>query len=441
MSTVRSLISCAALAALLCGADPAAAGKCDTDAVPAATLLFPYFEVDLDDPFTGRTTLIAITNQDEAPVLAKAVLWTEWAIPTLDFEIYLAGYDVQTLNLRDIFVSGRLPRTGSGVSPHGNLSGPPVAFPGCNGGTTPGAAPVYADPAIAGAALAELRDFHTGRCTSGGMRAAPPSEFHEFDGQNVARGYVTVDVVKRCSGLSPADGGYFAADATGVAGDRNVLTGDFFLVDVGQNFAQGELAVHVEAFPGGFSPGDYTFYKRYVAGSGIDGREPLGTQYEIRHLLGGAFDGGTKAIIWRDTGSPAAVPVACDDSPPWFGECGLKSYRVLFNEDGEATHRSDACLSDVLPTGGEIMPAPNASQLATYGNVGFYYTIPTPFPFGHTRLVLRDTGGGDPNLALILQSWVSVINSAENRYSVGQRAIRLDSACAPAPVKPAPFPP
>ena len=93
-----------------------AAGKCDTDAVPAATLLVPYFEVDIAAA-EGRTTLVSVRNQDSAPVLVKAVVWTDWAIPSLGFEIYLSGYDTQSLNLRaSAYQVAREPPSGRGTA-------------------------------------------------------------------------------------------------------------------------------------------------------------------------------------------------------------------------------------------------------------------------------------------------------------------------------------
>ena len=421
------------LLALLLGLQtvPAAADKCDTDAVPAATLLVPYFEVDLAAA-DGRTTLVSVRNQDSAPVLVKAVVWTDWAIPSLGFEIYLSGYDTQSLNLRDLFVYGRLPRTGSAVSPHGELSAPPVDYPGCNATTTPGAAPVYPNPALSAADIQRLQDFHTGRCSADGQRAGFPY-FEEVN--NIARGYLTFDVVRRCSDLTPADSGYFGNDAGAVADDRNVLTGDYFLVDTAESFAQGETAVHVESFPGGFEPGDYTFYKRYVGGTAVDHREPLGTIYSFRHLVGGAFDGGTSVIVWRDTGSPDVELIQCTPVrtyPAWYGLGGLESYRVFTDEDGASQKDRDICPFP-FPCG------PFATAFATQ-MVEYNTTNPVFYPdsdFGWTYLVLRNTRGLVEDWP-ILQGWVSVMHSASGRYSVGQRAQRLDSACAPGPVAPRP---
>ena len=236
-------------------------------------------------------------------------------------------------------------------------------------------------------------------------------------------------------GPTPADPGYFGDGAGAVAGDRNVLTGDYFLVDTAESFAHGETAVHVESFPGGFAPGDYTFYKRYVGGTAVDHREPLGTIYSFRHLVGGAFDGGTTVIVWRDTGSADAEPLQCQPVafPSWYSfPGGLSSYRAYSDENGNVETERDACL--ILPPCG-----PNPTAFATQ-LVGYRTSTPEFFPssdFGWTYLVLRDARG-PVNDWPILQGWVSVIHRANGRYSVGQRAQRLDSACAPGAVDPQP---
>src|SRR4051812_36865105 len=99
---------------VLAGSLPAVAKTCAVDAVPAATLLLPYFEVDLTKP-GGRTTPLAVNNASDRATLAHVVLWTDLGVPTLAFDVYLTGYDVQTINLRDLFTgslpSRRTPRT------------------------------------------------------------------------------------------------------------------------------------------------------------------------------------------------------------------------------------------------------------------------------------------------------------------------------------------
>ncbi|HSF39641.1 MAG TPA: hypothetical protein VLT87_07605, partial [Thermoanaerobaculia bacterium] len=92
------------------------------DDVPAATLLVPYFEVDLDDP-NGVTTLFSVNNASASAVVAHITFWTDKSIPTLDFDVYLTGFDVQTINVRDIF-NGILPRTAERSLDSGDASSP-----------------------------------------------------------------------------------------------------------------------------------------------------------------------------------------------------------------------------------------------------------------------------------------------------------------------------
>ena len=113
-----------------------AAEPCGLDAAPGSTLFLPYFEVDLANP-QGLTTLFSIANAADIAVLTKVTLWTDAGIPTLGFFVYLTGYDVATVNLRDVF-AGKLPRTASNfqdptdtISPLGPLS-QETNFPNCN---------------------------------------------------------------------------------------------------------------------------------------------------------------------------------------------------------------------------------------------------------------------------------------------------------------------
>src|SRR4051812_8298540 len=75
------------------------------DVVPAATLLLPYFEVALDDP-AGPNTLFSVNNASATAVVAHVTLWTDEAIPTFNFDVYLTGYDVQEINLATLFNGG-----------------------------------------------------------------------------------------------------------------------------------------------------------------------------------------------------------------------------------------------------------------------------------------------------------------------------------------------
>src|SRR6266576_1753161 len=80
--------------------------SCDIGTAPAATLLLPYFEVDVNPTVQGQTTLFTITNVTRFPQIAHVTLWTDWAFPVLTFNLFLTGYDVQAINLYDVIVRG-----------------------------------------------------------------------------------------------------------------------------------------------------------------------------------------------------------------------------------------------------------------------------------------------------------------------------------------------
>ena len=110
---------------------------CTIDEVPAATLLLPYFEVDLDNQW-GLNTLFSVNNASATAVLAHVVVWSDLSVPVLDFNIYLTGYDVQTINSGDV-LNGNLPQTASAgqdpndtISPQGAFS-QDINFASCTG--------------------------------------------------------------------------------------------------------------------------------------------------------------------------------------------------------------------------------------------------------------------------------------------------------------------
>jgi len=77
--------------------------SCDISTAPAATLLLPYFEVDINaQQTTAQTTLFTITNVTHIPQIAHVTVWTDLSYPVLDFNIFLTGYDVQGINLYDV---------------------------------------------------------------------------------------------------------------------------------------------------------------------------------------------------------------------------------------------------------------------------------------------------------------------------------------------------
>src|SRR5215472_1299843 len=229
-----------ALVSLFAVSAPAAAVICTIDDVPAATLLLPYFEVDLGNP-NGLTTLFSVNNASATAVLAHVVIWTDLSVPVLDFNIYLTGYDVQSVNLRDIIVGGNLPQTASlgqdptdTISPKGPFS-QDINFASCTGQLPP--------PNIGTLFTTHLQNALTGKPSAilNGLCSA------QALGDNIARGYITMDTVNNCTLRFPGDVGYFAAGGTGDATNQNIIWGDYAIVNATQNFAQGGTLVHIEA--------------------------------------------------------------------------------------------------------------------------------------------------------------------------------------------------
>ena len=434
---MKRIVLAVAMISLIALGGQVAGEMCTIDAVPAATLLLPYFEVDIDDP-NGVNTLFSINNASAAPTVAHVVLWTDWSIPTIDFDIYLTGYDVQTVSLYDVF-NGTLPITADAIrdpadtiSPHGGAYSDNPAWdthpiwgndiPGCN-------VPFpYPNPAVTGSALDRLRNGHTGNSVAaigGGCMGAS-------HGDGLARGYITVDNSNECSlVLDPAVPGYFVANGTGLASNVNQLWGDFFYVDTANNFAQGENLVHIEA-ENGFDDTvgtGYTFYGRYTL-DGRDNREPLGSLWGSRYLNGGAFDGGTNLIVWRDSTDDTIAPVVCGTTPRWFP---LNETQVVaFDEQEDAV---EICF---LRGGGIISPPDDPTDPVCFPyETGRYQfgegDLAVPYTFGWTFLNLNTTvttGVVTPWTQLgLAQSYVMTTHSALGLFSVGYNAIELASAC------------
>src|SRR5260370_11486531 len=95
---------------------------CDIGTAPAATLLLPYFEVDLTSART-TTTLFTVTNVTRFPQIAHVTVWTDWSFPVLDFNLFLTGYDVQPINMLDVLNGTVAPPNGtSPATTPGSLS-------------------------------------------------------------------------------------------------------------------------------------------------------------------------------------------------------------------------------------------------------------------------------------------------------------------------------
>jgi len=286
----------AVLAAFALLASPGALlGQCEVGFRPGSTLLFPYFEVDLSNP-NGITTLISINDDASGPALTRVVVWSDWSVPVLAFDLFLKPLDVQTINVRDL-LNGVIPST-SGADL--------LSFAGCSEHS-----PSHSNPALSADEVRDLGSDLTGFASNGVCRG---SRY----GDNHARGYITVDTINRCSGIggnTPEDSSYFSTYAI----VQNVLWGDLIYVDPAQNSAQGVEAVALRGDENAFNfPVVNTFYGRLVGWTGHDKRSPLPSLWSARFLNGGAFSGGTEFIVFRDTHTGGTGYEICGTNPSWY---------------------------------------------------------------------------------------------------------------------------
>jgi len=381
--TLRLAAAATLCIALIPGATRAEIGASDT--VPAATLLLPYFEVDLAEP-NGVTTLFSLANADTQPAVAHVTLWTNLAIPTLDFDIYLDGTQAVHVNLRDLF-NGYLPQTQT------------TDF-GCAQNLPPPPLPQTLKDHIIAAHSGNSSQIFGNRCS-----AAPGNDDH-------VRGYVTVDVVNSCNLMFPGDPGYFQQGGTGIASNRNVLWGDYQLIDLLNNFSQGEPLVHIEA-DSSLNSG-YTFYGRF--GSAEDNREPLAATWNARYRTIPSEGGDAQLLVWRDP-KRTLNPFTCGTIPNPFpmGQTQI----VGFNSESDPENLSS---SGNPPQPNVPFPwASNSTQLGPFQDLN-----PTARS-GWLYLNLNTTAIGafiNPNT----QSFVTVVTRSQGRFSGAASATPLDNA-------------
>jgi hypothetical protein len=394
-----------------------------TAAEPAATLLLPYFEQDLQHA-KGPSTVFSINNAAPEAVLAHVSIWTDLSVPVFDFNIYLTGYDVQTIDLRDLLVNGLLPQTASAgqdpgdtISPKGFFS-QDTNFASCNGILPPPAAL----PAVF---IQHLQTSLTGRPSPilGNLCAGRNL------GDNIARGYITVDTVSNCTLRFPGDIGYFGTN--GDATDQNVLWGDYYYINRALGSAEGNPLVHIVADatdPDTSTPGNYTFYGRYVGWSAADHRHPLGTNFAVRYINSGNTTGGTSLVVWRDSKvnqSAFACPATPSVRPAWY-RLGQENI-VIFDESEQVLVPPSFPVSPV--PGSAFAPFPAESQRVTVGGAD----LPVPFSAGWLYLNLNSTvtpaGSVPPSDPAAEQAWVSVkMGTSTGMFTIGYDAIQLDNA-------------
>ncbi len=386
---------CATFAAL--SAWPATAVTCGLDRVPGATLLVPYFELDTTNP-NSLTTLLSINNADQTGTIVQVTLWSDLAVQVVSFNIYLSGYDVQTINLSDIVVRGVFP-----------VTDPPASYTSC-----PATLPVF--PSIYPPMVPYLRDALTGQSVvyPGSVNPVQVGVDH---GDAMARGFITVDATNACSSDTASDPGYWGIGGTGVPSNRNILWGDYFYLDPANDFSQGFNMVQLEA-DGTLGAADYTFYRRFSGGA--DQREPLATNHAVRYVSGGAFSGGTEIYYWRDP-KRTVTPFTPGTLPAPFP---LGSLETLIFDESESSATSLAT------------PFPYASGKVVVGT-----DLPVPFNFGWILFNMNTpVAGSQVPFEPVAQSALAYTFRAFGRFAIGVDSTTLDSACD-ADLGPFPMPP
>jgi len=340
------------------------------DPVPAATLLLPYFEVDIEEssyPWAQfPTTRMSVRNTAMSETICHFVFYSDQAAPTVAFDVILRGYGSEEIDLRDIFVDNAL---NLGVDTVVSPAPPPYAIPalftdGFESGELSGSS--SSDARIS---LETLQAYHRGESSPRtGLCAGA------YYGDGLCRGYITIDSAAEEQAGFPNESGYFAMGGLGRVNNDNVLTGEYQIINPPHNYCHGNPLVHIEASdddPLVTTAGNYTFYARYVNAKADDNREPLGTRWGARYYTGGPFDGGTLLYYWRDPKSVDA-PRACGTNPVWFP---LDTAAILvYNEAGNL----------YAPPG--VFPFPLACGRVLVGSTN----LPSVFDFGSLRADFND---------------------------------------------------
>jgi len=319
------------------------ANFCARDIVPSASLLVPYIIVDTNADGTpnpnGYTTLTVVTNVSSAKQLIHVTVWNAASAPVVDFDEVLSGYDVWSINWRDL-VGGRFDAFDTGVDAAGFWDGDPGDVVDGASGTTVGDAfgPTSNPLGATFSGLVDPQDIDYDTPTSDGC-GFPWGDLSVYagviqagltepliawtthdtncddDSEITWNGwlagvtasplffYATIDTVFACNGFFPNQTEYwdFANDEgfNGYNTRHNVLTGYDFYLNFTTNYSESTPAVGLEASSVWGGIGFYT-PARIEADTTFDqdDREPLGTAYAFNYLNAGGVT--TDVVVWKN---------------------------------------------------------------------------------------------------------------------------------------------
>ncbi len=459
---MKKFLTLALVGAMLLGVSSVVyANFCAFDNVPAATLLFPFVQFDYNNPDAGSVTNFAITNVSSEAQIVHVTLWTDYSVAILDFNILLTGYDVQSMNIRDILGSGILPVTGPAYSNVGltpNSDGPISGTNSLNGWwiddpgvalaapeSTSGLVCTVGNPSgyVGGIPLSTLELFQTwlqksqtvsryfdDSCAFGTSSVVTGTWWLERDDTTPTWMYITVDVVTECNKLFPDSLAYF-----NLLSLDNVLIGDLLYLDQMNNYSEAMNAVHIEADMdasavvtptaiGGFIGSPITFYHRYAYPVGtttpaLDYREPLPTAWAFRYFNDASINAFTWIRAWKGSTVYKNIPDLL--ASPWSENvsmmiatnCLAYTY-YAWDEEENVTSTTDNPWSQ--PGGERIVP--NLLPLETQEVNVDEFTLPDHFgwmlfvwPASNFDVL---TGIATPDY---YQTWMGVKYQAFGQYS------------------------
>jgi hypothetical protein len=397
------------------------AASCDISTTPSATLLLPYFEVELSKRVNdAANTIFTIINTSSNAQISRVTIWTDYGYPAAWFNIFMKPYDVQAISLWDVISMGRLPKTSNSGS---NASNPHfIVTESCD--------------SVGGDLSADMLTSLQSMLTTG-ARSADEATCHVGGAHPMAIGYVTVDVVNSCVNISPLDIAYYSQ----IILFDNVLTGDYERINPDSNtgnYAGGNPLVHIKAVPEGGAAGSgstslpYTFYDRFTPTGGrkIDRRQPLPSAFAARFIQGGTGKFQTDYAVWREAAAPASS--ACSTNN--VSSMPISSI-VRFDESenpmvGGATQSATTGGSIGLAALPSTAAPPTASSvfppLSSQGVAGWMF-----LNLDNRAAGISVSGNNAYSSARPSQNWVIIHMRAEGRYGVDYDATTLANGCTP----------
>lgn len=386
---------------LLVTSSPALAVFCARDVVPAATLLVPYVEVDMDGDVPdrdGRTTILRVTNTAAEPALVQLVVWTAAGELAIDFPVALSGYDVWTMDFADLLAGtwSRFDTSLSGAAPPNRESemlkrtpfesGPdgrsvhwgkaPYSRPWARGLAAPGKTSdlsqtsdckmpytdslgaIYAPDVVRALQDPLFARDHLG-CGSH-LRVRHAGDWLRSLTANHLFFYASVHVVRSCDLATITDPGY----AENVALDRDVLLGEVEYLDPAHGTLELTPAVHLEV---AVSTAQLATVGPFEAQYGHeDRREPLGTAFAF-HYESQAPLTASSLMLWKPFHE-------LGDGQTWGADvrdCGVYMY-YAWDQDEHVFTRG--CMCDPAPCECiDLDPNefPLVTQLVPLTNAGF----------------------------------------------------------------------